>query len=139
MALIVDASIAAAWVLVDEQNNKADAIMFGLDATPALVPVLFWFEALNLCLLAERRGRIGVWGALIAMARLRRLNLKDLDIDGDRAILSIALKHNLSAYDAAYLALAIDQSLPLATNDRKLAAAARAEAVKILGPLNNAL
>ncbi|WP_108724312.1 PIN domain-containing protein [Phyllobacterium zundukense] len=73
------------------------------------------------------------------MARLRRLNLKDLDIDGDRAILSIALKHNLSAYDAAYLALAIDQSLPLATNDRKLAAAARAEAVKILGPLNNAL
>ena len=38
-------------------------------------------------------------------------------------------------YDATYLALAIDKALPLATLDKPLAAAARAEKVPILGPL----
>jgi predicted nucleic acid-binding protein len=38
---------------------------------------------------------------------------------------AIALAHNLSAYDAAYLALAVELGCPLITFDQKLAAAAR--------------
>ena len=39
--------------------------------------------------------------------------------------------HNLSAYDAAYLELAIRRGLPLATLDDKLKAAAQAVGVKL--------
>ncbi|CVI16186.1 hypothetical protein AGR1A_Cc20819 [Agrobacterium fabacearum CFBP 5771] len=38
-------------------------------------------------------------------------------------------KHALPAYDAAYLSLAISHNVPLATHDRKLAAAAKLENV----------
>ena len=40
--------------------------------------------------------------------------------------------HNLSAYDAAYLELAIRRGLPLATIDRKLRTAAEAVGVALL-------
>ncbi len=101
----------------------------------APVPSLFWHEARNILLIAERRGRIGAGEAASAMARLRRLPLEDAGAGRDGAILAIAAAHGLSAYDAVYLALAQERRLPLATLDRKLANAARAEGVEVLGPL----
>lgn len=139
MALIVDASMAAAWILPDEFNVQANAVLLKLDETIAFIPGLFWFEAMSFCLLAERRVRIATGGALMAMERLRRLNLEVRSIDRDHQIFALALKHGLSAYDAIYLALAIDQHVPLATTDRKLATAARAEQIEILGPLSDKL
>ena len=139
MGLVVDASIAAAWILPDEYNAQSNAALLKLDETVAFIPGLFWSEALNLCLLAEKRIRIATGGALTAMQRLRRLNLEVRAVEGDHQILSLALKHGLTAYDTIYLALAIDHHSPLATNDRKLAAAARAERVEILGPLGDKL
>jgi predicted nucleic acid-binding protein len=53
----------------------------------------------------------------------------------DHAVLTLARVHQLSAYDAAYLALAVAESAALATLDRKLAAAARRENIAVLGPL----
>jgi predicted nucleic acid-binding protein len=44
----------------------------------------------------------------------------------------LAVKHGLSAYDAAYLALALAARLPLATFDRRLRDAAKAEGVAVL-------
>lgn len=48
--------------------------------------------------------------------------------DGD-ALLHLARKHRLTAYDAAYLELALRAAAPLATLDDRLARAARAEGV----------
>jgi predicted nucleic acid-binding protein len=45
---------------------------------------------------------------------------------------SKARKWNLTAYDAAYLALALSRKLPLATLDRDLKKAAEAEGVEVL-------
>ena len=50
-------------------------------------------------------------------------------------VLGLATTHGLSAYGAAYLALAIARQLPLATLDKRLAAAAHSEAIEIRGPL----
>ena len=47
--------------------------------------------------------------------------------------LSLARDHNLSAYDAAYLELAMRRGLPLATLDDKLKAAAQAVGVPLYG------
>jgi predicted nucleic acid-binding protein len=51
----------------------------------------------------------------------------------DRIILALAERHGLSGYDASYLALAISQNLPLATLDKRLAGAARAQGVEVRG------
>ena len=66
---------------------------------------------------------------------VERLFRRNTGAGDGREIASLAFKHGLTTYDAAYLALALDEGLPLATLDKELAAAARAEKVPILGPL----
>jgi predicted nucleic acid-binding protein len=48
------------------------------------------------------------------------------------ALESLARKHNLAAYDVAYLDLALREKLPLATLDQELIKAARAEGVPLV-------
>jgi hypothetical protein len=64
--------------------------------------------------------------------QLRSLPIEDLGSGSDDQILELARRHGLSAYDASYLALALDQNLPLGTSDRQLAAAALRESVEII-------
>lgn len=135
MALVVDASLAAAWFLPDEKNDAADRLMSNLSADPGCAPSLFWFETRNLFLMAERRGRLKPGEAALSMAQLRLFPLSDEGSGNDRLILSLAERHSLSGYDASYLALATAEKLPLATLDKKLAAAARAINVAVIGPL----
>lgn len=133
MSFIIDASLAAAWLLPEEFSDAADEIVASI-TTPCPVPSLFWYEIRNILVMAERRGRVATGGALISMERIRRLPLDDAGIGGDGSCLLLAQKHTLSAYDAAYLALATNRSARLATLDHKLAAAARKENVPVLGP-----
>ena len=137
MAVVVDAAFAAAWFLPDERSEPTDATLHRLIREPAFVPSLFWREARNLLLNAERRRRISAGGAVAAMQRLWRLPIEDRGAGRDAATFSLARNHQLSAYDAVYLELALAERLPLATLDRKLAAAARAEGILVLGPLEN--
>ncbi|MER9618023.1 type II toxin-antitoxin system VapC family toxin [Mesorhizobium sp. M0207] len=137
MPFVVDFSMAVAWILPDEDSEAAAALMRRLPGATAPVLSLFWHEARNVVLMAERRGRIAAGEAATTMARLRRLPLEDAGGGSDGAVLTLAASHGLSAYDAAYLALAIETELPLATLDRKLALAARRQGVQILGPLAN--
>ena len=47
-------------------------------------------------------------------------------------VLALASRHGLTAYDAAYLEAGVRHGAPVATLDRKLAAAAEAEGVGVL-------
>ena len=47
-------------------------------------------------------------------------------------MMRLARSHRLTAYDAAYLELALRKGAPLATLDRRLAEAARAEGVSVV-------
>jgi predicted nucleic acid-binding protein len=47
--------------------------------------------------------------------------------------LTLARRHRLTVYDAAYLELALREALPMATLDEALASAARAEGVSLVG------
>jgi predicted nucleic acid-binding protein len=133
MSFIIDASMAAAWLLPEEFSTEAEDVIGSITA-PCPIPSLFWFEIRNILAMSERRGRIGAGDALVGMERIRRLPLEDAGIGSDGLVLLLASKHTLSAYDAAYLALAMNRSLPIATLDRKLAAAARKQDIRILGP-----
>ncbi|MDY6962137.1 MAG: type II toxin-antitoxin system VapC family toxin [Pseudomonadota bacterium] len=130
---VLDASMVAAWILPEEFSEAAESVIATI-SDPCPVPSLFWFEIRNILAMSERRGRIASGGALVNMERVRRLPLDDAGIGGDSSVLLLAATHTLSAYDASYLNLASNRSLPLATLDRRLAAAARKEGVSVLGP-----
>jgi predicted nucleic acid-binding protein len=133
MSFVIDASMAAAWLLPEEYSDAAEIVISSITA-PCPIPSLFWFEIRNILAMSERRGRIGNGGALVGMERIRRLPLDDAGIGGDGSILLLAAGHALSAYDATYLALAGNRGVAIATLDRKLAAAARKEGIAVLGP-----
>jgi predicted nucleic acid-binding protein len=134
---VLEASLAAAWFLPDEKTGAADQLMDELESTVAVVPALFWFEMRSLLLNAERRQRLRLGEAALSMAQLRSLPLEDAGSGLDHPILTVAGRYMLSAYDASYLALAIQRGLPLATGDMKLVTAAAAEQVPVLGPYAN--
>jgi len=118
MSFVLDASMAAAWLLPEEYSDAAEGVISSIRA-PCPIPSLFWFEIRNILAMSERRGRIGNGGALVGMERIRRLPLDDAGIVGDGSILLLAASHALSAYGATYLALAGNRGVAMATLDRK--------------------
>jgi len=56
----------------------------------------------------------------------------DRETPGPAAILSLALRYDLSSYDAAYLELALRRQLPIATQDAALSEAAWAAGVGVV-------
>ncbi|MBB3660020.1 putative nucleic acid-binding protein [Rhizobium sp. BK650] len=134
MAFVVDASIAGAWLLPDEDNTLAEQAMTRMADEDAVAPDLLRHEIRSILLSAERRGRISDDLVHSALSRFRALPLKLVGPGDDTEVVRLSRKYRLSAYDAAYLALALLERLPLATLDRRLAEAARTEGVAALGP-----
>ncbi len=133
MEIIVAASVAAAWFLPDEHNDAADQVMAGLQGSPARAPSLFWFEVRSLFVMAEKRGRLKPGEAALSMTQLRSLPILAAGSGSDWQVIALSHRHGLSGYDASYLAVAIQEQLPLATLDKKLSTAGRAESVVVLG------
>lgn len=134
MPLVIDASFAAGWFLPDEANVEADAIARRLTTDRGLVPSLFGHELRNLLLTAHRRGRLPSGALFAQLSNLERFPLIDCGPGNGAEIVRLAIAHSLSAYDAAYLDLALRESVPLATRDRALAAAARDAGASVIGP-----
>jgi predicted nucleic acid-binding protein len=128
MALVLDVSIAAKWFLLDEQSVFADSLLDRVVAEGAYVPALFRWEIENVLLSAERAGRIERDDVDAALEALRDLPIV-LDPPGERCFcgneVHLARHYDLTPYDAAYLSLAGNQQMPLATVDKALAYAAR--------------
>jgi predicted nucleic acid-binding protein len=135
MRFVLDASLAASWFLPDEASPVTNALLDRLVESEAAVPSLFRHEMRNLMLLAHRRGRLSRAKLHKVIAELGAAPVRDRGPGDDDEIVDLAMKHDLTAYDAAYLDLALRERLPLATLDRKLAAATPAENVPVLGPL----
>ena len=133
MAFVPDASVAAAWLLPDEEAPLADLALERLATETACVPVVFWYELRNLLLAAERRGRIDERYSDVSMARIRRLPVRCPGDPEDHHTLALARSHRLTAYDASYLALAIREGCPLVSLDRRLHDAAAAEGIAPFG------
>lgn len=129
MAFIVDASVVAAWFLPDEDGAVADDALARLETQDAFAPDLLLHELRNILLSAERRRRISADDIFAILMRFASLPVTLSSSADHVSIIRLAQKHALSAYDAAYLSLAISHNAPLVTQDRKLAAAAKLENV----------
>ena len=130
MSVVIDASVALAWVFGDERHDAAWQVIERLRDGPAWVPAHFHLEVGNGLLSGLRRGRLTADQARTAVVALGALPIEvDLDTPG-RTLTDacpLAARHGLATYDAAYLELAIRRGLPLATLDERLVSAARTE------------
>ena len=128
MAIVIDASVAIAWRLRDQDGTTfADAVVERIAIEETVVPDLFWHEVRSVLLREERTGRIEVGAADDHMQAIRLLPLSTDDDQGDGQITALARRHGLSGYDAAYLETAMRRRAKLATLDKKLAEAATKE------------
>jgi predicted nucleic acid-binding protein len=121
----MDASTTLAGVFDDAADAFAVRAGDYVAEHGAIVPALWRWEVQNTLLTAMRRGRISEDQLLAARSLLAALPFK---IDDASVLfgaeLALARKHNLTAYDAAYLELALRADCKLATLDTALARAA---------------
>ncbi len=123
--IVIDASTVISSVLEDENSASADIALAHAAREGALVPGNFWTEIIHALLRAEHRNRVDETTADLDLAEIQVLPF-EIEFPDAHAVLSIARKHQLTGYDAAYLALALQTKLPLATVDTHLASAASA-------------
>jgi predicted nucleic acid-binding protein len=133
---VLDCSVALAWCFPDEKTDQSRALLRSLKEGSAVVPSLWFLEVSNAILVGERRGRLSRAMGAQALRLLGRLPIELDDRPGfplAHDLLALAREHRLSSYDAAYLEVALRLSLPLASLDRHLQAAAKKAGVRLLG------
>ena len=131
---VLDASFIASLILPDEASEKAAALAEELVHEGTVAPGLLQLEVTNILLVAQRRKRIDAVQLRMLSEAFDKFPVKmqPLLTPGQRAeVMRLAQKHQLSAYDAAYLELAVRLNLPLASLDEPLRKAAKAEGIKL--------
>jgi predicted nucleic acid-binding protein len=136
VSLVLDSSATLAWIYSDETTNAIRRLFDAVGDEGAVVPALWRLEIANSLTAAVRRGRIE---ANFRRAALTDLALLDVAIDDQTDVhawgetLRLADLFQLTVYDAAYLELAQRRSLPLATLDGELIAAAKSLGLCLMG------
>lgn len=132
--LVIDASATAPIVLDDEANDiiaeVAEAIALGSCIAPGNWP----WEMSNIIWKTLRAKRIKKFEVDLIRKSLETFGV-EIDHESMTAALDstldVAIAHNLTAYDAAYLELAIRRKASLASLDAALRRAAVAEGIKV--------
>jgi predicted nucleic acid-binding protein len=106
-----------------------------LSEDEAYVPGLWPYEVGNALLVAERRGRIRQGDVEVLIRELEKFPIRIVAQPGRRILheaREIAIRFDLSVYDASYLHLALERKLSLATLDGKLTKAALEAGVEVI-------
>ncbi|MBM4457885.1 MAG: type II toxin-antitoxin system VapC family toxin [Chloroflexi bacterium] len=122
--VVIDASAALKWRLRDEEaTEQADALLdnFLSDDLELWTPTLFDYEIANALKTAVAVNRLTETDALIAIRDFREYQIERRNFHSiQEAALQFALRHQRSAYDGAYLALAQSEGLWFYTGDKRL-------------------
>ena len=133
---VLDTSVTMAWCFEDETTRYSEGVLDLLSTGEALVPSIWPLEVVNVLTHAERRRRLTRAKTAKFVTILRGLPIS-IDSEGllraFEEILSIALDRRLSAYDAAYVELAMREGVPLATLDLNMRKEAQAMGIRIAG------
>ena len=129
LPVIADASVIVDMLLAEPR--AAAAWQAWLEAERMLLaPPMVWFEVAN-ALIRRRKMPSDAAMARLDLLFQAGLDTADRGYGGLATAVDLADRHGLSAYDASYLALAIEIDAELATLDRDLARAAEAEGVPL--------
>lgn len=117
--LVGDCSVLAAVLFDEPERDRATRALAGMEL---FAPFLLDHELVSVAVKKARQGLEEV--VRQGLADLAELEITRRPVDV-AAQWRLALDYDLSAYDAAYLQLAVELQAPLATFDRRLGAAAK--------------
>ena len=135
MSVVVDASVALDWVFRSERSARANRVLEQALEQGIVVPSIWPAEVANGLLAGQRRGRLKPTDVPAALALFEELPVGIRAPAGAAAIrvlVDAGAASGLSAYDAAYLELALRESAPLATHDEPLRKAAELAGATLL-------
>jgi predicted nucleic acid-binding protein len=136
-AAVIDASVAALWLLPDEASDASRRLYARMRRGDLVLhaPELWLWECGNLVANGVRHGRIAPDDALLLWSVLDAVRARvELTVPAPaqaRAALALGMDAGLSLYQASYLWLALSLRLPLLTRDQPLQSAARARRVPV--------
>ena len=126
---VLDSSVTMSWFFEDEATIATDELLDQLNSDGRAIVAAHWaLEVGNTLLMAERRKRSTVAESSHFLAILDALPIETDQETISRAgteTMALARAQGLTLYDSAYLELAMRRSLPLATLDKQLRAAAK--------------
>lgn len=135
MSFVIDASVVFAWQFPDEESKLLEQIAERMLIEGAFVPIHWRVEIANGFAIAVRRGRMSADYRIGALARLSEMPIKTESESANRLWTDTQIlcdRHTLTAYDAAYLEMALRLRIPIATLDKALVKAARSEGVVVI-------
>ena len=117
--VVVDCSALAGMLFEEPWQAQAAEKIHGRTLN---APYLLQTEIISVALKKHKQGL-----GMLAVSGLARYDTLDIALHETQSadVLALALRYNLSAYDAAYLWLAAELKAPLATFDEKLGRAAQ--------------
>lgn len=122
--IVIDASVALKWELREEEATlQADQLLDDLATgkLSVLVPTLFDYEITNALKVAVTKGRTTESSAMAALSDFRLYSVERVDFPPlQEDAFQLALRHQRSVYDSAYVALAQALGLWLFTGDKRL-------------------
>jgi len=139
-SFVLDASVAFSWCFPGDPTENTPysrAVLKRLEQSDAVVPEIWPYEIANSIFVSfARRKRITEVqiSEYLQSLKLLPIRVEHQDLWTSLSLESLARKHQMAAYDASYLDLALRLGLPLATADEPLKKAAVASGVKLVDP-----
>lgn len=120
---VLDSSMALSWFFRDEATPYSASVRKGLFRGSALIPALWYYEIANTLYIGWKRERCSVKEILQWMKRIEELPIISAAIEPHRMMddaIALAMKHDITVYDASYLLLSWESSLPIASLDNNV-------------------
>ena len=132
---VADASVVIAWVHPAQATKQTAAMLDAIaDGATLEVPALWPVEVANALIVLVRRRKLADDERQAALGWLRGLRVRvDLEMSAlaFSRLSELAVTHQLSVYDAAYLELAVRKRLMLGCKDGPLRSAATHAGVRL--------
>ena len=135
MNIVLDCSAALSWCFEDEMTVASRRLLTTVMDGEVVVPSLWHLEIINILQMAERKNRITQAQTTEFLTLLGKLNIavdEQTSLRAFNGTIDLCRLTSLTAYDAAYLELALRRGLKLASKDKMLLKISKALGVKVL-------
>jgi predicted nucleic acid-binding protein len=132
--VVLDNSAAIAMLAPDEQDDAyTRKLLLQTDRVRFITPILWRYEFANALRMLQKRNRMAEHEFSQLFEDLDALEIEVVhDAQEPSTLRNISLQHGVTAYDAAYLELALRRNVSIATCDKQLKAAAIAANIEII-------
>lgn len=133
MPFVVDNSVVSGWYIKEQATPYTAAILERLKNDTAHAPALWLLELANVARTSVIRSKFTPEQAADVLGLITKLPITvDRTEISPEVMLALALKYEISSYDAAYLDLAMRLQLPIAAKDGALRNAAQMAGVGVV-------